>query len=203
MGRRKLIEDDQLLAKAREIFVREGINVSSRKIAKEIGVSNSVLFQRFGSMENLLFAAMTPPAPDVHALLEQDSDGGHASAHLERMAEGLLRYFREFVPVLAPLATHPSFDIEAFWERHPDSPLQKLMAELTVVLEQKRQKGEIDCLDVGTVVLNLMAVAYSLAMFERIGAHKGEFSQSTVGDLARLLWRGLAPAGQRERPAEQ
>lgn len=203
MGRRKLIEDDQLLAKAREIFVREGINVSSRKIAKEIGISNSVLFQRFGSMENLVFAAMTPPAPDVHALLEQEVDRGHASAHLERMAAGLLRYFREFVPVLAPLATNPSFDIEAFWERHPNSPLQKLMAELTVVLEEKRRKGEIDCPDVGTVVLNLIAVAYSLAMFERIGAHKGEFGQSTVRDLARQLWRGIAPTGQREQPQER
>ena len=111
--------------------------------------------------------------------------------------------FREFVPVLVPLATHPSFDIEAFWERHPNSPLQKLMAELTVVLEEKRRKGEIDCPDVGTVVLNLMAVAYSLAMFERIGAHKGEFNQSTVRDLARLLWRGIAPAGQREQTPER
>ena len=61
MGRHKLIEDDDLLAKARAIFVREGTHVTSRALAKEIGVSTAVLFQRFGSKVELFFAAMTPP----------------------------------------------------------------------------------------------------------------------------------------------
>ena len=197
MGRRKLMEDDALLAKAREIFVREGINVSSRKIASQIGISNSVLFQRFGSKLELLFAAMAPPAPDMSSLRQARSRRRDASSHLEQIALALLGYFRELVPVLLPLATHPSFDYEAFRKRHPDSPLEKLMAELTTILDEKRRNGEIDCPDSGTVVLNLVAVAYSLAMFERIGAHDGAFAPRTVRDLARLLWHGIAPTGRR------
>ena len=197
MGRRKLMEDDALLAKAREIFVREGINVSSRRIASLIGISNSVLFQRFGSKLELLFAAMAPPAPDMSSLRQGNSRRRDASAHLEQIAQALLGYFRELVPVLLPLATHPSFDYEAFRKRHPDSPLEKLMTELTTILDEKRRNGEIDCPDSGTVVLNLVAVAYSLAMFERIGAHDGAFAPRTVRDLARLLWQGIAPADRR------
>ena len=87
------IDNIALLARVREIVVREGISVSSREIAKEIGISGSVLFQRFGS-----------------------------------------------------------------------------------------------------------AVAYSLAMFERIGIHDGvPFSHSVVRDLARLIRRGIAPADHREQ----
>ncbi|HMA91902.1 MAG TPA: helix-turn-helix domain-containing protein [Polyangiaceae bacterium] len=198
MGRHKLIEDDQLLARAREIFVREGINVSGRRIAKEIGVSDSVLFQRFGSMENLLFAAMSPPAPDLSTLLQNDAPRGHVYAHLEQCAVGLFEYFRKLVPVLVPLATHPSFRFDDFRKRHPNSPLEKLTAELMTVWEKKRKIGEIDCPDVGSLILELMAVAYGLAMFEWIGVHDGGFSQSTVRELARVLWRGIAPADQRE-----
>jgi AcrR family transcriptional regulator len=200
MGRHKIIEDDQLLAKARDIFVREGISVGSRRIAQEVGVSTSVLFQRFGSKEELFFAAMSPPAPDLVALLKQNKHPGHARAHLEQIALGLLGYFRELVPVLTPLTTHPSFSYPAFTQRHPNSPLEKLVAGLMRALEEKHRRGEIDCPDVGSAVLNLVAVAYGLSMFERMGVHDGEFSQRTVRDLARVLWRGIAPAGQRERP---
>lgn len=199
MGRRKLIEDDELLARVREVVIKEGITVSSRRIAETVGISSSVLFQRYGSKENLLFAAMAPPAPDMNALMGSGRRRGHGLAQLERLAAGLLAYFREFVAVVAPLANHPAFDYETFRERHPNSPLEKLIAELTAIFEDQRQRGELECSAVGPLVLNLVAVAHSLAMFERMGAHKGTFSPDLVSALARLLWRGVAPAAQRER----
>lgn len=200
MGRHKLIEDDELLARVRDVVVKEGITVSSRRIAEAVGVSSAVLFQRYGSKENLLFAALSPPAPDMSTLLRTGERRGHGLAQLERVLSGLLAYFRQFVPVLAPLANHPAFDYEAFRERHPNSPLEKLIVELSVAFEEQRQRGELDCPDVGMLVLHLVAVAHSLAMFEHIGAHHGTFSQHIVSDLARLLWRGVAPAEQREPP---
>lgn len=192
MGRRKIIEDDELLAKARDVFVKEGISVGSRKIAQEIGVSSSVLFQRFGSMEELFFAAMSPPAPDLPALLRDPGQQG--SLYLEQIALGLLAYYRQLVPILSPVAMHPSFSYPAFTKRHPDYPLEKLVAGLMAALEDKRKRGEIGCADVGPAVLNLVAVAYGLAMLERIGVHGGAFSDALVRDLARVLWSGIAPA---------
>lgn len=198
MGRHKLIEDDLLLAKVREIVVTEGITVSSRKIADTIGISSSVLFQRFGSKTELLFAAMTPLAPDMSAILGSDLREGHVLAQLEGIAWELLEYFRKLIPVLMPLATDPSFDFDTFRKRHPNSPLERLTIELMRVFEEKRQKGEIDCPDVGPIVSTLVSVAYGFAMFERIGVHTGAFTKATVRDLTRLIWRGIAPAGQRE-----
>jgi AcrR family transcriptional regulator len=196
VGRRKLIEDEDLLAKVRDIVVREGVKVSSRDLAKEIGISSSVLFQRFGSKAELLFAAMTPPAPDISALFGDDSSG-QVLPHLEHIAWGLLLYFRKLIPVVLPLATDPSFNFEAFRKRYPNSALEKLTVELMSAMDEKRRKGDIDCPDVGAACTNLLAVAFSLAMFERMGVHEGAFSQSAVGDLTRVLWRGIAPADRR------
>jgi len=197
MGRRKLIQDEELLARVREIFVREGIGVSSRKIAEEIGISSSVLFQRFRSKEELFFAAMLPPAPDFSTLVAETSREGDTLAELEQVATGLLEYFRKVIPVLLPLATHPAFEYEAFRKRHPNSPLESLIAVLMAAWGEKRDKGEIECPDVGVLVLNLVAVAQSLALFERIGTHDEAFKPSMVRELVRLLWSGIAPVRRR------
>jgi AcrR family transcriptional regulator len=202
MGRRKLIEDDELLARVRQVVIREGISVSSRRIAQAVGVSSAVLFQRYGSKENLLFAAMTPPVPDLNALIHRRGGAKHGLPHLQRIAAGLLDYFREFVAVLGPLANHPSFHYESFRKQLPDSPLERLIAELTTTFEAHRKAGEIDCPNVGVLVLQLIAVAHSLAMFERMGAHNGSFSPHVVRDLARLLWTGIAPAKTIRAPAQ-
>lgn len=201
MGRRKRIEDDELLARVREVVIQEGITVSSRRIAEAVGVSSAVLFQRYGSKESLLFAAMTPPAPDLRALVPRRGARAQGLPHLVRIAAGLLDYFREFVAVLAPLANHPAFDYEAFRKRQPDSPLEQIIAELTATFEARRERGEIDCPDVGVLVLNLIAVAHSLATFERMGAHSGAFSEKIVAELARLLWNGVAPPARRAAAA--
>ena len=44
MGRRKLVEDDELLAVAREVFVEKGIAASTREIAHRAGISEAVIY---------------------------------------------------------------------------------------------------------------------------------------------------------------
>jgi AcrR family transcriptional regulator len=46
MGRRKLVEDDELLAVARGVFVEKGIAASTREIARRAGISEAVIYQR-------------------------------------------------------------------------------------------------------------------------------------------------------------
>ena len=60
MGRRKKIEDRELLAAAREVFTERGLVGSSKEIARKAGVSEAALFQRYGTRDKLFFAAMMP-----------------------------------------------------------------------------------------------------------------------------------------------
>lgn len=193
MGRHKIIEDEQLLAKARDVFMRDGMSVGSRQIAQEIGISSSVLFQRFGSKEELFFAAMTPPTPDMEALLAPGDPTDPPQVRLERISAGLLEYFRQLGPVLAALSAHPAFHYPTFAQRHPTSSLETLIAGLMTALAEQRRRGEIDCPEVGPVVFHLVSVAYALAMFERLGVHDGRFGEGTVRALTDVLWHGIAP----------
>ena len=74
MGRRKRIEDEELLAVARGVFVKQGFAASTREIARRAGISESVIYQRHPTKAHLFFAAMVPPALNVEALLSASAD---------------------------------------------------------------------------------------------------------------------------------
>src|SRR5216683_5525340 len=69
MGRHKTISDDEVLRAARDIFREKGHTATTREIAEAADISEAILYQRFGSKDDLFFAAMAPRAPDVEKLL--------------------------------------------------------------------------------------------------------------------------------------
>ena len=197
MGRPKLIQDDELLAVAREVFIEKGIAASTREIARRAGISEAVIYQRYPTKADLFFAAMVPPALNVEDLLAARADCLGVLEHLEEIALGMLEYFRELVPILLPLTTHPSFDFEKFVQRHPDSPLSGLRSGLMEYLEAQRKLGTIVAENVGPAALTLFAAVHSLAIFERLGVHGGGFDEAIVRAMVRSLWTGLAPTDAR------
>ncbi|MBI3096717.1 MAG: TetR/AcrR family transcriptional regulator [Planctomycetes bacterium] len=193
MGRRKLIQDAELLAAARKIFIGKGFAAPTREIARRAGVSEAVLYQRYPTKADLFFAAMVPPAMNVEQLFAVPSDRSAAPAHLEEIALRLLQYFREVLPVLMSLMTHPSFDFEKFASRHSGSPFERIRSGLTGFLMAQRRRGTIATRDPGAVALTLFASLHSLALMERLGVHGGRFDDSLVRAMVRALWAGLAP----------
>jgi len=198
LGRRKTIPDEELLAAAREAFIEEGIGISTRAIAKRAGISEGVLFQRFGTKIDMLFKAMVPPPLDVAALIEQGAADGDVCAHLESVALGMMAYFRSLSPMLMTLASHPSFNYETFIERHPDAPFLQMQNALMGHLEQLQAEGQVECDHLGHVVLSLLATIHGMAIFERLGAHGGSFTEDDIRFQVRNLWWGIAPG--RVRP---
>lgn len=197
MGRPRRIQDDELLAIARQVFVEKGIGASTRAIARRAGISEAVIYQRHPTKADLFFAAMVPPAVDVEALLAaRDGDRG-LREHLEEIALRMLAYFRELIPILLPLMTHPSFDLEEFARRHPDAPLHRMRVGLRDFLETQRARGRIRDGDVGPAALALFSSVHSLAVFERLGAHGGRFDEAVVRSMVGWLWTGLVPHAER------
>ncbi|HMI83758.1 MAG TPA: helix-turn-helix domain-containing protein [Polyangiaceae bacterium] len=56
MGRNKTIRDDELLRVARDVFRDGGHSATPRDVASAAGISQAVLYQRFGSKEDLFCA---------------------------------------------------------------------------------------------------------------------------------------------------
>jgi AcrR family transcriptional regulator len=84
MGRRKLIEDHDLLAVARDVFVKRGFAASTREIARRAGISEAIIYQRHATKVHLFFAAMVPPASNVEALLSAPPEQHGVEKRLER-----------------------------------------------------------------------------------------------------------------------
>jgi AcrR family transcriptional regulator len=193
MGRRKRVGDDALLAVAREVFVEKGIAASTRDIARRAGISEAVIYQRHPTKAHLFFAAMVPPALNVEALLSAPAHDRSVVEQLEGIALGMMTYFREVVPILLRLVTHPAFDVEQFAQQHPDSPFGRLHLGLMQYLESQRARGRIVAEHVGPAALTLFAALHSLAVLERLGVHGGTFDDAVIRAMVRSLWTGLAP----------
>jgi AcrR family transcriptional regulator len=157
MGRRKLVEDDGLLAVAREAFVERGIAVRTRDIARRAGISEAVIYQRYPTKAHLFFAAMVPPALNMEDLFSARANDLSVVEQLEEIALGMMRYFREVVPILMRLVTHPEFDLEEFAQRHPDSAFGRMHRGLIQYLESQRARGRIVAEHVGPAALTLFA----------------------------------------------
>jgi AcrR family transcriptional regulator len=195
MTRRKRLEDDELLAIARDAFVAEGFGASTRAIARSAGVSEAILFRRFRTKPELFFAAMVPPAPDLHAIMAPDARSRKPPRQLEEIALRVLAYFREITPVLVPLMAHPDFSYASFIERYPDSPMNQLVAGLQAWFGGLEQRGVVVPGAGDTVAITVVSSMASLALFERMGVHGGEFDDETVRRMARLMWRGAEDSG--------
>jgi AcrR family transcriptional regulator len=192
MGRHRQITDEELLEVARSVFVDKGLAVSTREIARRAGISEAVIYQRYGTKADLFFRAMVPPPLDLEKLLAEPTEGSPLET-LERVALGMLVYFRELFPILLPMMSHPEFEFEDFARRHPDAPLHRLRTGLVEMLQRMQDRGELGPQPVLPVALMLFASLHSLAIFERLGAHGGSFDEATVRAMVRSFWRGLAP----------
>jgi AcrR family transcriptional regulator len=110
MGRHKTISDDDVLRVARDVFRERGHTATTREIAEVAGVSEAVLYQRFGSKNDLFHAAMRPRGPDIEALLGPKDPPPDAHEYLCTVVVRLGRHFAEVIPLALRVMTHPSFD---------------------------------------------------------------------------------------------
>ena len=56
MSRTREIDDSQILEVARKIFVERGLSATTKMISRAAGISEGVIFQRFGTKERLIEA---------------------------------------------------------------------------------------------------------------------------------------------------
>jgi AcrR family transcriptional regulator len=113
MPRHKTITDDEIITVARTLFLKNGINASTRDIAKAAGISEAIIYQRFGTKENFFFAAMKLPETELDAM-----------------------------PVFLTIISHPSFSMPAFLRQH-DIPAIQLREKLIDYLVEESKIGRV------------------------------------------------------------
>lgn len=191
MARTKRLSDEALLAIAREVFLEAGFTASTKTIARRAGVSEGVLFQRFSTKAELFFSAMIPPPADLTDLFRQPYPDGFQAFSAVTM--GLLDYFRQTMPVLTVLMSHPSFQFEEFAAKHPDSPMVTLRRDIGHFMVGQIQSGRMAHVHPGAASLIAWSTAHTIAFFEHLGAHGGKFDAGMIQATLECAWNGLAP----------
>ncbi len=108
MPRNKSIADEALLERCRLTFLAKGIGVSTRELAKSVGVSEATLFARFKTKDELFFLAMRLPSPDLSKALAE-ARSMEAEAGLIVLASAALAYLRAQMPALLLVLSHPDY----------------------------------------------------------------------------------------------
>lgn len=192
MARNKTITDEEILAVARSLFLKEGAKASTRTIAKIAGISEAVIFQRFSTKEDLFFAAMILPSAQLEAIFNIQPGEKQVTANLISVSLQIVNYFREVMPVFLALVSHPSFNMQTFLERHtmPGMQLNKKLAEY---LNSEAQLGRIRKDNIVAAASVLLSHLHNLALSESIGSHHPIDTERAISDAIAALWTGMAP----------
>jgi AcrR family transcriptional regulator len=197
MGRPRTTSDDKILEAARKLFREAGHAVATREVAREAGVSQAVLYQRFPSKTDLFFAAMTPTPPDVDAILGEATmpvDG-----YLEAVALRVLKYFESALPTVVQLMAHPEFDAKAMGRLHEGILAERLVSGLASRLSVLKTAGRVGDVDPKNFAHTLIAALHSFVVFHVMsGTSLSRQASQIASRVVDVLWKGAAPRPQRE-----
>ncbi len=195
LGRPREVADEDILSVARRWFLKQGAGVSAVTIAEELGVSHTTIFNRFGSKEDLMIAALGPPnklpwahklesGPDERPIVEQLIEISRiASKYFEYIAAG-------FQVLRAAGITHE----RVFRGREEPTPVQAFKA-VSSWLRRAQDSGRMRTCDVDTLTATLLGAWQGWAFTARMCGRQltGVSKEHFVEEFVDLIWRGIAP----------
>jgi AcrR family transcriptional regulator len=193
MGRPQIISNEDLLATAREVFLKHGVFGSTKEIAKLAGISEAALFKRFSTKAQLFMAAMAPPAPGIDAIIARAEGMKSARPALHCLSEAVLDYFRVAIPLVLPLLSHPTFGGTELPRNFETSPATSLIQAVARYLRNENSRGRLTVKDPLAASAMLVAALHSIALFELMGFHEGATPKAGVKSLVDAFWYGVQP----------
>jgi AcrR family transcriptional regulator len=192
MGRHKTISDDDVLSVAREVFRERGHAATTREVAEAAGISEGVLYQRFGSKDDLFFAAMRPRGPDIEALLGPNDPPDDAHTYLRTVVVRIGKYFAEVIPLALRVMTHPSFDPGSLARAQPTGAAV-LKERLTVRLAFLARRKRIVTRSQAATARLLVSLAHDWALGSVLSPGGPPHRDRELKELVDVVWEGLRP----------
>jgi AcrR family transcriptional regulator len=189
MGRFKTISDDEVLRRARDLFRAHGHTATTRQIAQAAGISEGVLYQRFGSKDDLFFTAMRPSGPDIEELLGPEQPPTDAHAYLRAVVVRLGRYFADVIPLALRVMTHPSFDPSALARAQPNAAAV-LREGLTERLSSLARRQQIAA-PVAVTARLLVSLAHDWALGGVLSPGRSARRDAELKEMVDIVWEGL------------
>ena len=192
MGRQKTISDDEVLRIARNIFREQGHTATTRAIAQAAGISEAILYQRFGSKDQLFFAAMHPRGPDLEQLLGPRDPPEDALTYLRTVVVRLGEYFAGVIPLALRVMMHPSFDPASLAHANPGGPAV-LPEGLAERLASLARRGELAMPSAAATARLLVSLAHDWALRRVHGTSPRGVRE--LKEMVEVVWEGLRARG--------
>ena len=192
MSRPRKISNEEVLRITRRLLLERGLQITTRDLATEMNVSEGVIFQRFGSKEGLIHAALFLPQINAVQFVSDASTGTDAREVLENIAVAIFRAFRDLLPYYIPFIAHPESEREQALTSHT-SPFQLFVNALEEHLKTERHAGRIWTESPYTTSYFIVSALHNAALMGTIAGPSTDLSDGTARDLIRLLWLGLEP----------
>jgi AcrR family transcriptional regulator len=190
MGRHKTISDEEVLRVARDLFRAQGHTVTTRAIAEAAGISEAILYQRFGSKDDLFFAAMHPSGPDLEQLLGPEDPTEDAHTYLRTVIVRMAEYFADVIPLALHVMTHPAFDPASLARAVPrgSSILQDgLVKRLTSLARRRRIAPGSEALTARLLV----SLAHDWGLGSAVSRSASPRPTRDLKEMVDVLWEGL------------
>jgi AcrR family transcriptional regulator len=194
--RTKEIDDQTLLDACREVFLREGISVSTRRLAQGVGVSEGVLFQRFHTKDELFLACMRLAPPALDDALARALERKSVEAGLMVLGTAALEYLRAQMPVVLLVLAHPKHR-DGTWSTRDGHRLlddaRTLHAPFERLLAAHAKTGAVTARQRAAIVGLLVSVLLARAMHEQLRVDDPTDEAHWLEHTIAALGRGFTP----------
>jgi len=180
MARTRLLTEEQIMSRARPVFLDRGYGVSTTQIAKAVGLTWGAIAFRFGSKEALFRRVMEPQANAARPEWTVAS-----AADLPQLLASLRTYLWELWPLHLQsrlAATTPQF------EEEPRRFLEGLASVLESLMQQGSVRRDMEPAALAELVLTLMTGEILQRFIAK--AHTLPEDASFIDGVVRLLCPG-------------
>lgn len=198
MSRPRTVSDDELLAVARELLLRQGARVATGAIAAAVGLSQAAVFKRFGTKEGLIIAALAPKLPERWlAQVQVGPDEGPVEDQLIIVLIGFHAIFERVLPALSVM--HDSgIDLLKIASAFETPPPVRARKALTAWLTVAHAQGRLHAPDPEPIAMALLSSVQARCFMHHV---MGDAAQLTpvepyVDTVVRQFWRGLGPRSE-------
>lgn len=192
------ISDDQILEAARLVFVRDGINATTKEIARQAGVAEGSIFRRFSTKEALFAAAvMNPGPPNWVKELDHLLGRGEPRENLIHIALGMMHFLQEMLPLVMVSWSNPSGQSTGQLpdDSHAEPPGIRDRRLLTHYLQKEMDMGRLRVCNAEAVARMLFGVCLNFVM-DRLTLRQAispEEINTFVEDVVVAIWEGICP----------
>lgn len=196
MARPITITDEQILAAARAVFLRDGFNASTVEIAQRAGVAEGTLFRRFTTKEGLFQAALRAPAvPSWVRELDNLSGQGNLRDNLMRIVREIIHFAQERIPFVMLRWSHKPSSPAPVPPDEGESAIARDRRRLAQFLQEEVDRGRLRSCQVEMVARLLLGPCLNLVLDSVVNKQPltAEEIERFTADLVETLWQGIAP----------